>query len=50
LNAPFLVAAGAALSASLMALFLYETAPVQLNKTNNNGSVATTTIELNRLV
>jgi MFS family permease len=36
LHAPFLIAAGAALSAGLMALLLYETAPALLNKKNND--------------
>ena len=36
LHAPFLIAAGATLSAALIALLLYETAPAILNKRNND--------------
>jgi len=36
LHAPFLIAVGAALSAGLMAVLLYETAPTLLNKKNND--------------
>jgi MFS family permease len=45
LHAPFIIAAGASLSAGLMAFLLYETAPALLNKKNNDSkSVAIQTI------
>lgn len=40
LHAPFLIAAGAAFSAGLIAFLLYETAPALLNKKNNDTKPA----------
>lgn len=40
LDAPFLIAAGAAIFGGLMALLLYETAPAILNKKNNDNKPA----------
>lgn len=40
LDAPFLIAAGAAIVGGLMAFLLYETAPAILNKKNNTKPVA----------